>query len=846
MQYFKLLATIALMCTAASAEWNLGALNCRSARNSHRVTPQIDSLLVSTTVSAGQAKTLLTLVVRPGRYCYSARKGIDTIVTLDGTQKIVSQRDCASSSTSAEDSLEITASFNLPTDWVARNLYLWVAGERQTGHIQDRNLANQQYTQIVGRRRDPALLSFSGNGSYNLRIFPAKSDETRRVAIEFLHTFDDSADVIQAQLPLVFNVYSNYSGAESVEPIKYVKVDFNAESGPHAYSLSWPGLGEGTFSHSKSLTYVKERVAELLVGSISASDPSGQAEYAWMGAGPTDSLNYAGFSMRLDDQSLTFEPEPDTRIIVLDVRNEFWDWDDYYAQQRQASKSSPYNYDNNPRSNIWERAQKFAVMCLKSYLDDGQKFNVLIAGSTVQSVFGAPVEANEGNLKQAYDKILAARPSATASTLEAIRAARMQAGNDVVIMISDMYPPYDYSKYENGQYVVSPQGKQYNDDLNAIRTEVLDADLTLFTIDDDWRLYGIAQESGGFRLAGLLNAYGVPYSYTVINGSRLKVPQLPPLFGSSNPRQVTNLKIAGDNLADQAWSFDYQHHYYSVEPVLSGSAYRSYSSYYPVYPQHVFGRMRVAFAFGASRYPSNTFQMTISGKMAGLRFSKKVTALGDGDPVFTHQQHAFRKTEYLASLDWSAYADDIKRIGKSAHIVTRQTSLLALEPGMQLWEDTLLVEQNNANNNAPVTTVTREGIVLDATAYNAKGGAPSYSSNSGATVDDISLNDLIGATPIEELVKAAQGVAAISLAQTRRGFTVRMPRHLSGESIELTMFDIKGRLIAKRIVTPSEVQNAAIGWDVLSHQAQIGRGNVIIRVKIGNVQKTFKSLISTR
>jgi hypothetical protein len=147
------------------------------------------------------------------------------------------------------DSVEISASFALPSDFVVKNLYLWVNGERQTGYIQDRALANQQYNQIVGKRRDPAILEFWGNGQYNLRIFPAKSLVSRKVAIEFQHTFDDdSFDLISASLPLQFDTAYYYSNVSDKKyRIGFMRVTASAGDA-RSYFLDVPGVGSGSFS----------------------------------------------------------------------------------------------------------------------------------------------------------------------------------------------------------------------------------------------------------------------------------------------------------------------------------------------------------------------------------------------------------------------------------------------------------------------------------------------------------------------------------------------------------------------------------------------------------------------
>jgi hypothetical protein len=195
------LSLVALLPFSLFAQINLHQFRSASVRVNKNVPTSVESVLVVTQVANGLAKTNVTMVLTPGAYrSYQWVRG----------PEVCDQNGCHNTSEivwdtkPAEhiDSIEISSHFRLPTDWVAKEMWLWVEGEKVRAEIQDRALARGQYEQIVNRRRDPCLFEFNGNGSYSVRIFPAESYKARKVELQFQHTLDDdSAGLITATLP---------------------------------------------------------------------------------------------------------------------------------------------------------------------------------------------------------------------------------------------------------------------------------------------------------------------------------------------------------------------------------------------------------------------------------------------------------------------------------------------------------------------------------------------------------------------------------------------------------------------------------------------------------------------
>ena len=132
-----------LFATIAFGQMQLSRIYSRAVREGYGLQTYVDSLLVDTRVNSGLATTRFTMVLTPGTYdyYYSVK---DTVIQATEPMSF--------------DSIEMTMGFQLPSDFVADSMWLWIDGKPVAAQIQDRALASQQYQQIVGVRRDPALL----------------------------------------------------------------------------------------------------------------------------------------------------------------------------------------------------------------------------------------------------------------------------------------------------------------------------------------------------------------------------------------------------------------------------------------------------------------------------------------------------------------------------------------------------------------------------------------------------------------------------------------------------------------------------------------------------------------
>ncbi|MBD3419870.1 MAG: hypothetical protein GF398_07120 [Chitinivibrionales bacterium] len=836
--YRLVLLGCALLVSSVHSVVNLESIYSRAVKEQPAVTVNtvVKELSIRTEVVNGLAKTNLILELMPD----NARQYVDnpgSITLGPGGRPVNSSQPTWQEK--AHDSIEISLSMNFPEDFVAESLYLWIEGQKVAGQIQDRQLAREQYNEIVGRRMDPALLELWGNGYYNLRIFPAESRKSRKVEIVLHHTFDDdSAGLIQAALPFAYDTSRAYyygdPGTIKKKPIGKVSYSVYVNDNT-SYRVNIPGFANGTASISAPFKAVLQNVYTLSAGSIETVDPGGaNSEFAWQGIDKLDGHATLGFATLIEKSTVDLQDEPVTRTIVFDIRNEYWNWGDYYNKRNEFlsnGSKAPSSTDQDIR--VLQRAKKFAILCLKQYVADDQKFNLVFSGASATMLFDSPQKPTGDNLSKAYSAIVAAQATGDANLKEALKTALDQDGEGVVILISDLYEPYNYQKRilnsakGGNSYEPTAAGVAYDEFFDSLKEMVSSSDVAFFSIEDDYRFSTIANAARGYRLASLRNDYYY-YAYHIYdaNGMQKKIPKLPDLFMGGYRYGISDMTVttSSNSVGEIVYSYNsFYPMYYDDIMIARPMAKSSSLMPYPYWGEPSVMLYVAARAKGKSPL-SGPYPFSISGTLGGLSFTKDITArpLADGGSA-SDVQWSFRKSEGLAQNGWHDNAARIKEIGKNYHIVTRQTSLLALEPWMKMWTDTNTTrEQQNAGFNdaiAPQAAMTG-------------GGGQSYALN------DVSVSELIGMTPVD-IVRASQDVSPIRSIVTAYGISIKLPVSLRNTDVHLSLFQVDGSRVASQVFASGSLRSDNLMWRLDTFN-RLGDSFYILEIKSGDIHKRLK------
>lgn len=101
-----------------------------------------------------------------------------------------------------ERPLEATYLFPVPKGASVDKFTLWIDGKETTGELLDSKKAQQIYTDIVRRTKDPGLLEYVGHDLFRMRIFPVPARGDARVKVRFSAVAFKDHGIIEYSYPL--------------------------------------------------------------------------------------------------------------------------------------------------------------------------------------------------------------------------------------------------------------------------------------------------------------------------------------------------------------------------------------------------------------------------------------------------------------------------------------------------------------------------------------------------------------------------------------------------------------------------------------------------------------------
>ena len=91
----------------------------------------------------------------------------------------------------------------MPRGAAVTDAVLWVNDKPMRGAFVERQRANDIYTSIVTRRRDPALVTWDGPGWIAVSIFPLEKNRPRRFELDWVEPAAEADGRVQYRVPIV-------------------------------------------------------------------------------------------------------------------------------------------------------------------------------------------------------------------------------------------------------------------------------------------------------------------------------------------------------------------------------------------------------------------------------------------------------------------------------------------------------------------------------------------------------------------------------------------------------------------------------------------------------------------
>jgi Ca-activated chloride channel family protein len=270
--------------------------------------------------------------------------------------------------------------FPVPKGAVINNFSMSINGQQQSAELLDAEAAKKYYLDIVRSMRDPALLEYSQQGVFKVRIFPIEPHKQKKVIISYREILHQDNGITEYLYPLNTEKFS-------AKPLKKVSIRVNIQSKHELGTIQCPthdidlvrkGPDHALLSFEKDhikpdidfKLYFDHRDQDIGLSLLSYKKSS---EDGFFFLTVTPALNINGNEIQPKD--ITF---------VLDVSGSMAG-----KKLEQAKKALNYCVDN---------------------LNDSDRFQIIRFSTEAYGLFNDPVNVNEQAKNEAFDFISALHP----------------------------------------------------------------------------------------------------------------------------------------------------------------------------------------------------------------------------------------------------------------------------------------------------------------------------------------------------------------------------------------------------------------------------------------------------
>jgi len=113
--------------------------------------------------------------------------------------------------------------FPIPKDAVIKNFSMMINGKETPAELLDAVKARQIYEDIVRQVRDPALLEYSNQGLFKVRIFPIERRSSKKISISYSEILDSDNGMYEYVYPLNTEKFS-------AKPLQNVTINVNLKT----------------------------------------------------------------------------------------------------------------------------------------------------------------------------------------------------------------------------------------------------------------------------------------------------------------------------------------------------------------------------------------------------------------------------------------------------------------------------------------------------------------------------------------------------------------------------------------------------------------------------------------
>lgn len=317
--------------------------------------------------------------------------------------------------------LEGTYIFPVPKGAQIDSLSMDINGKMMDAELLDADKARGIYEDIVRQMKDPALLEYSGQSMFKLRIFPIEPHSEKHIKLKYTQVLKSDSGLVEYLYPLNTEKFSSV-------PVKNVSVKVDLESKKGIRMVYSPSHDVEIKNHDRN---------HATIG-YEATNTKPDTDFQLFYSANTDSdigLDLMPYNDGTDDEGGYF-------MLMISPAAEM-------AKEKIAAKDVVFVLDTSGSmadNHKLEQARKALLFCMRN-LNDDDRFEILRFSTETEPLFGELKDVNEKNRTRAEKFISGLKPIGGTAIKDALLKAIDEAGGKeskgrpfMIVFITDGKP----------------------------------------------------------------------------------------------------------------------------------------------------------------------------------------------------------------------------------------------------------------------------------------------------------------------------------------------------------------------------------------------------------------------
>ena len=461
--------------------------------------------------------------------------------------------------------------FPIPKGATLSDFSMFINGKETPAELLDADKARKIYEDIVRQLRDPALLEYSQQGLFKVRIFPIEPRSETRIKISYSQLLESDAATMEYIYPLDTKKYS-------AKPLQNLSLLVNIEANSNLKTI---------YSPTHEVEIIRKGSKQAKVG-FEAAKVKPDVDFK---------LYFNTDNQAIGASILTFKSKKKDGFFLLNFNPGI-------AEQEQEIAEKDINFvldvSGSMSGKKLEKAKEALLFCVNN-LNKGDRFNVVRFSTEARSLFEDLEAADKGNIAEAREFIEDLKAIGGTNIDEALeKALSAQSRKDrpyMVVFITDGRPTIGVTEEDD----LLKKLKVNNSDNTRIFTFGIGEDINTHLLDKitehtkAFRSYILPDEDIEVKISNFYTKVSSPVLTDVylgfsrgVNASQIYPKALPDLFRGSSLTVLGRYENEGSRVLLMG-KLNGQKKSYSYEVTLSNNRHEEHDFIPPLWAARAVG-----------------------------------------------------------------------------------------------------------------------------------------------------------------------------------------------------------------------------------------------------------------